>query len=173
MKKIILKKKILVFLITFLISSVSYSASMQMIGEKGDPKKIDRIVNIKMYDNYYEPNSIKIKKGETIKFIIENLGDLVHEYNIGTREMHIKHQPEMQKLIDHEILLGDKIDRNKMKKMAKMDHSLGHAHSNSVMLEPKETGEIIWKFSKDVNLEMACNIPGHYESGMVGSLITN
>ena len=159
-------------IIIFLFSTFSHSASMNMIGEKGDPNKIDRIVNIKMYDNYYEPNLIKIKKGETIKFIVENLGEMVHEYNIGTKEMHIKHQPEMQKLVDHEILLIDKIDRVKMKKMSKMDHSLGHSHSNSVMLEPKTSGEIIWRFSKNINLEIACNIPGHYESGMVGNIIT-
>ena len=159
-------------IIIFLFSTFSHSASMNMIGEKGDPNKIDRIVNIKMYDNYYEPNLVKIKKGETIKFIVENLGEMVHEYNIGTKEMHIKHQPEMQKLVDHEILLVDKIDRVKMKKMSKMDHSLSHSHSNSIMLEPKTSGEIIWKFSKDLDLEMACNIPGHYESGMVGNLIT-
>jgi len=165
-------KKIIIIFFSLFFSTLSYSASMNMIGEKGDPNKIDRVVNIKMYDNYYEPNVVKIKKGETIKFIIENLGELVHEYNIGTKEMHIKHQPEMQKLIDHEIILGDKIDRIKMKKMSKMDHSLGHSHANSVMLEPKKTGELIWKFSKDIKLEMACNIPGHYETGMVGNLIT-
>ena len=164
-------KKIIIIFFSLFFSTLSHSASMNMIGEKGDPNKIDRVVNIKMYDNYYEPNVVKIKKGETIKFIIENLGELVHEYNIGTKEMHIKHQPEMQKLIDHEIILGDKIDRIKMKKMSKMDHSLGHSHANSVMLEPKKTGELIWKFSKDINLEMACNIPGHYETGMVGNLI--
>ena len=165
-------KKVIIIFFSLFFSTLSHSASMNMIGEKGDPNKIDRVVNIKMYDNYYEPNVVKIKKGETIKFIIENLGELVHEYNIGTKEMHIKHQPEMQKLIDHEIILGDKIDRIKMKKMSKMDHSLGHSHANSVMLEPKKTGELIWKFSKDINLEMACNIPGHYETGMVGNLIT-
>ena len=165
-------KKIIIIFFSLFLSTASHSASMNMIGEKGDPNKIDRVVNIKMYDNYYEPNVVKIKKGETIKFIIENLGELVHEYNIGTKEMHIKHQPEMQKLIDHEIILGDKIDKIKMKKMSKMDHSLGHSHANSVMLEPKKTGELIWKFSKDIKLEMACNIPGHYETGMVGNLIT-
>ena len=165
-------KKIIIIFFSLFFSTLSHSASMNMIGEKGDPNKIDRVVNIKMYDNYYEPNVVKIKKGETIKFIIENLGELVHEYNIGTKEMHIKHQPEMQKLIDHEIILGDKIDRIKMKKMSKMDHSLGHSHANSVMLEPKKTGELIWKFSKDIKLEMACNIPGHYETGMVGNFIT-
>ena len=97
---------------------------------------------------------------------------MVHEYNIGTKEMHIKHQPEMQKLIDHEIITFDKIDKKKMKEMSKKDHSLAHSHSNSIMLEPKTQGEIIWKFSKDIELEMACNIPGHYESGMVGKIIT-
>ncbi len=165
-------KKIVIIFFSLFLSTLSHSASMNMIGEKGDPNKVDRVVNIKMYDNYYEPNVVKIKKGETIKFIVENLGELVHEYNIGTKEMHVKHQPEMQKLIDHEIILGDKIDKIKMKKMSKMDHSLGHSHANSVMLEPKKTGELIWKFSKDINLEMACNIPGHYETGMVGNLIT-
>ena len=156
----------------FLFTTNSIAASMSMIGEKGDPKNVDRVVKIKMYDNYYEPNLIEVKKGETIKFVITNLGEMVHEYNIGTKEMHIKHQPEMQKLIDHEIITYDKIDKKKMKEMSKKDHSLAHSHSNSIMLEPKTQGEIIWKFSKDIELEMACNIPGHYESGMVGKIIT-
>ena len=95
----------------------------------------------------------------------------MHEYNIGTKKMHIDHQPEMARLIEHDILLGDRIDHKKMKEMSKKDHSLGHKHANSVMLEPNKTGEIIWKFSKDISLEMACNIPGHYETGMVGPII--
>ena len=69
-------------IISFLFSTSLYSASMNMIGEKGDPSKIDRVIKIKMYDNYYEPNLVKIKKGETIKFVVENLGEMVHEYNI-------------------------------------------------------------------------------------------
>ena len=166
--------KILSFFLTlfiFIYSINSIASSTKSIGEKGDPKNIDRVIKIKMYDNYYEPNSIIVKKGETIKFIVTNFGEMVHEYNIGTKEMHIKHQPEMQKLIDHEIILFDKIDKKKMKEMSKKDHSFGHSHSNSIMLEPQAQGEIIWKFSKDIDLEIACNIPGHYESGMVGKII--
>ena len=165
----IIKKIFLVLILSF-FSTLSYSASMNMIGEKGDPKKIDRTIEIEMYDNYYYPTQIDVKKGETVKFIVKNLGELVHEYNIGTKEMHIKHQPEMAKLVEHEILLADKIDHEKMKKMAKKDHSLGHSHANSVLLEPNEIGEIIWKFSKNISLEMACNMPGHYEAGMVGNI---
>ena len=163
-------KKLFLIIILFFVSTSSYSASMNMIGEKGDPSKIDRTIEIEMYDNYYYPTQIEVKKGETIKFIVKNLGELVHEYNIGTKEMHIKHQPEMAKLVEHEILLADKIDHEKMKKMSKKDHSLGHSHANSVLLEPNQTGEIIWRFSKDISLEMACNMPGHYETGMVGKI---
>ena len=72
-----------------------------------------------MYDNYFEPNFVKIKKGETIKFVISNKGSLVHEYNIGTQEMHLEHQDEMQKLVDNEIIKGGEIDKLKMKIMSK------------------------------------------------------
>ena len=141
-----------------------------MIGEKGKLSEVDRTIEIKMYDNYFEPNEITIKKGETIKFIVSNYGELVHEFNIATKEMHIKHQPEMMKMVENQILLADKIDKKKMKEMAKKDHSMGHSHSNSVLLEPNQKAELIWKFNVNTNLEAACNVPGHYESGMIAKI---
>ncbi len=153
-----------------LIPNIAFSASISDIGEKGNASEIDKVIEIKMYDNYFEPNEINIEKGETIKFIVLNLGELVHEFNIASKKMHFKHQLEMMKMIEHEILLGDKIDYEKMKKMAKIDHSMAHSHSNSVLLEPNTRGEIIWKFNTNLILEAACNIPGHYESGMVAKI---
>ena len=99
-----------------------------------------------------------------------NYGELVHEFNIATKEIHIKHQPEMMKMVEHEILLADNIDKEKMKEMAKKDHSMAHSHSNSVLLEPNQSAELIWKFSTGTNLEAACNLPGHYESGMIAKI---
>ena len=165
-----MKKFILIF---FIIPNILFASSMKVIGEKGKLSEVNRTVEIKMYDNYFEPNEIKIKKGETIKFIVSNYGELVHEFNIATKEMHIKHQPEMMKMVEHEILLVDRIDKEKMKQMAKKDHSMAHSHSNSVLLEPNEIGEIIWKFSTNTNLEAACNVPGHYEIGMVADIKIN
>ena len=155
----------------FLIPNICFSAGMKMIGEKGNIKDVTTVVTIKMFDNYYEPNEIVVKKGETVKFVVKNMGELVHELNIATKEMHIKHQPEMAKMVEHEILLADKIDKNKMKEMSKMDHSMAHKHANSVLLEPNDTGEIIWKFSTSTKLEIACNVPGHYEAGMIARII--
>ena len=157
-------------LICFIIPNILFASSMKMIGEKGKLSEVNRTVEIKMYDNYFEPNEIKIKKGETIKFIVSNYGELVHEFNIATKEMHFKHQPEMMKMVENQILLADKIDKKKMKEMAKKDHSMAHSHSNSVLLEPNQSAELIWKFSNDTNLEAACNVPGHYESGMVANI---
>ncbi len=158
-------------LIFFLfIPNLAISASMNMIGQKGDPSQIDRVIEVKMYDNYYEPNEFVIKKNETIKFVVLNMGDLVHEFNIATKEMHIKHQPEMMKMIENEILLGDRIDKKKMTEISKTDHAMSHSHDNSILLEPNKSGELIWKFNTNAMLEAACNIPGHYDSGMIAKI---
>ncbi len=73
----------------------------------------------------------------------------------------------MMKMVENEILLADKIDRKKMKELAKEDHSMSHSHANSVLLEPNKSAEIIWKFNTSAELEAACNVPGHYEAGMI------
>jgi len=161
-------KKIIILFI--LIPSICFGGSMSMIGEKGDPDEVSKVIVVKMYDNYYEPNKFEIKKNQTIKFIVYNYGELVHEFNIATKVMHLKHQPEMMKMVENEILLVDKIDKKKMKELAKKDHSLSHSHSNSVLLEPDQSGEIIWKFNTNTDIEIACNVPGHYEAGMIAKI---
>ena len=162
--------KIIYFIFALLISSVSFADKNMKIGSKGKMEDVTRTIQVKMYDNYYEPNSFNIKKGETIKFEVINAGELVHEFNIANTMMHIKHQPEMERMVENEILLGDKIDKDKMQKMAAMDKSMGHSHSNSVLLAPKEKGILIWKFENAVNIEVACNVPGHYQAGMIAAV---
>ena len=164
--------KIFIFLL-FFITKLGFSASMNHIGEKGESSEVDKVININMYDNYFEPNVVNIKKGETIKFLVKNFGSLVHEFNIATNKMHLSHQTEMLKMMENEILLGDIIDYEKMKEIAKTDHSMAHSHSNSVLLEPGKSGEIIWKFNTKIILEAACNVPGHYESGMITKININ
>ncbi len=161
----------LILIVTILLPSICFASSMKMIGKKGKVENVTKVIHVKMFDNYYEPKEIRIKQGETVKFVVKNMGELVHELNIATKEMHIKHQPEMAKMMEHEILLADKIDKDKMKVMAKMDHAMAHKHANSVLLEPNESGEIIWDFSTSANLEIACNVPGHYETGMIAKII--
>ena len=161
-------KKLILLLI--FIPNILYAGSMKVIGEKGKEANIDRVITVLMYDNYYEPNQIKVKKNETIRFLVQNKGELVHEFNIATKEMHLKHQPEMMKMVENEILLVDKIDKQKMKEMSKKNPAMAHSHSNSVLLSPGESAELIWKFSNTVDIEAACNVPGHYDVGMIAKI---
>ena len=162
-----MKKLILIFIF---IPNFVLAGSMKAIGEKGSEESVDRVIKVSMYDNYYKPNKFKIKKNETIKFIVENKGELVHEFNIATKEMHLKHQPEMMMMVEHEILLADKIDKKKMMEMSKKNPAMAHSHSNSVLLSPGEKAELIWKFSNTVDIEAACNVPGHYDVGMIAKI---
>ena len=163
-------KLIKLTIIFLFLHSFAHADENMGIGSKGKESEVSRVVKVFMYDNYYEPSSFQIKAGETIKFEVENAGMLVHEFNIANKILHKKHQPEMSKMAENGILLPFSIDKEKMKKMAKMDKSMGHSHSNSVLLEPKQKGEIIWKFFNAINIEIACNVPGHYQAGMIAKV---
>ena len=162
-----MKKLILIFIF---IPNILLADTMKSIGVKGSEESVDRVIKVSMYDNYYKPNKFKIKKDETIKFVVENKGELVHEFNIASKEMHLKHQPEMMMMVEHEILLADKIDKKKMMEMSKKNPAMAHSHSNSVLLSPGEKAELIWKFSNTVDIEAACNVPGHYDVGMIAKI---
>tara|TARA_B100001173_G_C15803954_1_gene468915 strand:+ start:180 stop:677 length:498 start_codon:yes stop_codon:yes gene_type:complete len=162
-----MKKLILIFIF---IPNILFAGSIKAIGIKGNEANVNRVITVLMYDNYFEPNTFKVKNNETIKFIVINKGELVHEFNIATKDMHLKHQTEMMKMVENEILLGDRIDKQKMMEVSKKDHSMAHKHSNSVLLSPGQRAELIWKFSNTFDIEAACNVPGHYEVGMVAKI---
>ena len=167
-------KNFFIILISFTVSISTALADKSMkIGKKGKPEDVTRIIKVLMYDNYFEPSSFKVQSGETIKFEVENVGELVHEFNIANQTMHKEHQSEMQKMVEMEILLADSIDKDKMKKMSKMDKSMAHSHANSVLLEPKKSKDLIWKFENASNIEIACNVPGHYDAGMIAKVEIN
>lgn len=138
-------------------------------GEPGEASEASRTVTVTMHDNYYEPESIEVSTGETVRFMVENKGALVHEFNIGTASMHAAHQEEMQMMVDHGVIRGDRIDHDMME-MEMDGHSMKHDDPNSVLLEPGESAEIVWKFTESTELEFACNVPGHYSAGMYGDL---
>jgi uncharacterized cupredoxin-like copper-binding protein len=136
-------------------------------GSEGDRNEASRTVNVDMFDNYFEPKSMSFKEGETVRFVVKNKGEFVHEFNIATAEMHASHQTEMMQMMERGILESDRINHEMM------GHGAGgmrHDHANSVLLEPGDTGEVIWTFDSHSKLEFACNVPGHYDSGMMGKI---
>lgn len=146
-------------------------AGMPAIGQPGKASEVARTIVVTLGDGFFTPEEINVKQGETIRFTIANKGDFVHEFNIGTPKMHEHHQKEMMMMMEHGVLEAEKIHFDKMKMAMGNGKTMEHNDPNSVLLEPGKSGEIIWKFSQNVELEFACNVPGHYEAGMVGEIL--
>jgi len=139
------------------------------IGEPAKTADAGRTIEIVLGDNYFEPERLAIRSGETVRFLIRNEGEFLHEFNIGTAAMHAAHQEEMETMMEHGMLTPTGVDQEKMQ----MDHGAGamdHDDPNSVLVEPGETAELVWKFTEATDLEFACNVPGHYDAGMMGEI---
>jgi uncharacterized cupredoxin-like copper-binding protein len=153
-------------------------------GAPAPAAKATRTVEVLMGDMSFNPKALEIKAGETVRFVLVNKGQLLHEFNLGDAAMHARHQQEMLKMQQNGMLTptamkpaakpAGAMDHGAMGQgaMAGMDHgsSMAHEDPNSVLVEPGKTAELTWTFSKAGNLEFACNIPGHYQAGMVGKL---
>ena len=119
------------------------------LGNPGDAGKVDRSVEITMSDTMlFTPSSISVKKGETIRFVLNNTGKLKHEMVLGS----------IKELKEHAAM---------MKKMPEMVH----ADANMTSVEPGKTGELIWQFTKSGKFDFACLQPGHFEAGMKGKVV--
>ena len=139
------------------------------IGEPAQAAGADRTVEIVMGDNYFEPERLTVAAGETVRFVVRNDGQFLHEFNLGTAAMHAAHQEEMATMMQHGMITPTGIDHDQMK-MDHGGHGMQHDDSNSVLIEPGETKELVWKFSAVTDLEFACNVPGHYDAGMMGEI---
>ena len=121
-------------------------------GEPGDPKKPARIVQVTMGEvdgkMVFMPVKVEVKKGEQVKFVLRNNGELDHEFILATTAENLKHGEAMKKNPDME-----------------------HDDPNGKRLAPKKADEIVWKFTKAGQFEYSCLIPGHREAGMVGTII--
>lgn len=155
------------FAATQVFAGAGHSASAY--GEPGDPALASRTVTVEMDDNYFEPEQIAVKVGETVRFTVTNAGGFVHEFNIGTPEIHEARQDEMAMMVQHGVLLPDHIDHAAF---AAMQAAMGHGQQvdpSGVLLEPGQTADVIWTFPEGGVIEFACNVPGHYDAGMAGS----
>lgn len=121
------------------------------IGEPGEAAKVVRTVKVDMTDSMrFDPSSLAVKQGETIRFVVSNSGKLKHELVLG-RQKELKAHYEA------------------MKKNPEMEH----ADPNMVTLAPGKTGEIVWRFTRAGKVDFACLQPGHYDAGMKGAVNVN
>ena len=107
-----------------------------------------RTIEITMGDDMrFAPDRIEVRQGETVKLVIRNRGQQLHEFVLGTKG----------ELDAHAAL---------MLKFPNMEHDEPYmAH-----VAPGKAGEIVWTFNRTGDFDFACLIAGHYQAGMVGKI---
>ena len=123
-----------------------------------------------MSDIAFSPKSLDVKAGETVRFVLVNKGQLLHEFNLGHAAMHAAHQKEMLEMQQNGMLTPTGMSHESMDHSAMGHGAMKHDDPNSVLVAPGKTAELTWTFTKTDNLEFACNVPGHYQAGMVGAV---
>ncbi|MEQ6924901.1 cupredoxin family protein [Pseudomonas mosselii] len=141
-------------------------------GEPAEAAKATRTIEVVLKDIAFEPKSIKVKAGETVRFVLVNEGKLPHEFNLGDKAMHAEHQKEMIAMQGKMFTAGmnhEGMDHGQMDH-GQMGAGHGHAGGNTLLVQPGQRAELTWTFRKSAPIEFACNVPGHYQAGMVGPL---
>jgi uncharacterized cupredoxin-like copper-binding protein len=121
-------------------------------GEPGSAKKPSKIVRVTMGEQdgkmLFAPARVEIRKGEQIKFVLRNDGELEQEFVLANTAENLEHAEAMKKNPD-----------------------MAHVDANARRLAPKKTSEIVWKFTRAGEFEYSCLIPGHREAGMTGTIV--
>jgi uncharacterized cupredoxin-like copper-binding protein len=117
-------------------------------GIAADPRKAKRTIRIGMTDDMrFAPSEITVRRGELVRFVAANKGQVLHEMVLGTLE-ELKAHAEL------------------MKKFPGMEHD----EPNMAHVSPGKTGEIGWRFTQAGTFYFGCLVPGHFEAGMVGKI---
>jgi len=140
---------------TLLVSVAVMALLAEACGDDGGATSADggddaRTIEITMRDIAYEPTSLEVEAGETIRFVFTNEGDVDHDAFIGDAADQADHEAEMREAVED-------------------SHGGGHDDGDdedAITVEPGDTGEITHTFDGSGQIEVGCHEPGHYEAGM-------
>ena len=109
-----------------------------------------RVVDVTMDDIRFEPTTLHVERGETIKFRFTNNGAIPHDAFLGDAAAQAEHEEEMAAMTDST--------------MEGMDHG-GHSDL-AVTVSPGDVQTLTYTFADDAAIEIGCHQPGHYAAGM-------
>ena len=108
-----------------------------------------RTITIAMTDSMaFEPSAIQVKAGETVRFEVKNVGQIAHEFFVGSAALQDEHEAEMRKL-----------------------GSMPHDHPTGVHVAEGGSKTLQVTFPEAGTLLMGCHEPGHWQAGMRGTIV--
>lgn len=106
-----------------------------------------RTIEVIMSDELrFDPDAIAVSAGETVRFVVTNSGQIVHEFYIGDEAAQAAHEEEMRA------------------------GGMQHDDPSGISVEPGQTGELEFTFEEAGELLIGCHEPGHYDGGMMATV---
>ena len=135
-----------------LASALSLTLVSVSCGGDDGGEEAARTIEVDMVDIAFEPSSIDVEAGETVRFVFSNEGEAVHEGYVGDEQAQEEHDAERS---------GDGGEPEEMEGMEHDDDD------EAVVVDPGDTGELTYTFDEPGVIQIGCHQPGHYEAGMV------
>ncbi|MGX6571237.1 cupredoxin domain-containing protein [Cupriavidus necator] len=124
------------------------AAATSAAGQPGNPAKVSRTIDVAMADTMrFTPASIAVKRGETVRFVVRNVGK-----------------------VEHEMVIGNASELKQHAQMMRSTTPAKHGGANQITLAPGQKGALVWQFDGPGTVDFACLVPGHFEAGMVGKV---
>lgn len=122
-----------------------------VLGQAATLQEATRTIELTMDDNMrFSTPVIQVKRGETIRFLVRNHGQVKHEMVLGTVSEIKKHAELMARFPEME-----------------------HDGRIRFLSPPVNKAKFAWKFSRSGRFDFACLAAGHFEAGMKGKIVVS
>src|SRR5688572_22189936 len=137
------RREVLAFLIAAVIAG-GCGGGDSGTGSADDGREPSRTIDVTMRGIHYEPTSVEVKTGESVKFVFHNEGEIVDDAFIGDEAAQAAHEKEMR------------------------ESEGGHngEDGDALTVDPGKTASLTYTFDKPAALVIGCHQAGHYSAGM-------
>jgi len=102
-------------------------------------------VRIRISRSHFSTSRIRVRPHTTVQFVVVNRDPIGHEFIIGDADVHARHESGHE--ASHPPVPGE------------------------VSIPPLSTGTTTFELHEPGVVEFACHLPGHFQYGMVGTVV--
>ena len=99
-------------------------------------------VTVDIHYSKFSLSTLQVHEGTTVRFVIRNHDPIAHEFIVGDKQVHLRHQ------------FGT--------------HPAHPPVPGEVSIAAADVGETFYRFDRAGRFEFACHLPGHFAFGMRG-----
>lgn len=110
-----------------------------------DEPEADRTIDVRMVDIAFEPTTVQVTAGETVRLRFTNAGQQGHDAVVGSVTAQEELEAHIRTGAGYDYYDGD----------------------DAVLVEAGETGELVATFDEPGTTLVGCHRPGHWDAGMI------